>query len=354
MSIAPTTTHVGRRLVAGFLKSPGQILPQGGGSKRPPGQGREHSQRIEPTAFNGRVIPEFGFRKVLNRGPSQPLPRMPWEYSDEYYTEYTRTTWNESATAYVDWMRNLEPFRSEALVQLKPRPGERILDLGTGPGEPALTIAREVGSDGRVFGVDLSEKMIQIADQVRSGRKIHNAEFQVMDCSKLTFPDASFDAAISCFGFQIFTNPETAASEAYRVLRPEGRILATVWSTGNKVPFLDVIIAPMLEHAEPDATGYLPTPYETGGPGEMVAFLEAAGFRRAEERRVTHVMRYESEQAYLESILTATPIGHSLSEESKEVQEEVLTKTRANLQKWAAPEGILLPAECVIAEAHKP
>jgi len=286
-------------------------------------------------------------------GLSQPLPRMPWQYSDEYYTEYTRTTWNESATAYVDLMRNLEPFRAEALAQLHPRPGEHILDLGTGPGEPALTIAREVGPEGRVTGVDLSEKMIEIANQVRNARKIRNAEFKVMDCSELLLPDATFDAAISCFGFQIFTNPEKAAAQAYRVLKPKGRILATVWSTGNKVPFLDVIMAPMLEHAEPDENGYLPTPYETGGPGEMVAFLEGSGFQRAEEHRVTHVMRFDNEQAYLNSILKATPIGHSLSEETTEVQEEVLRKTRANLLKWSTPEGILLPAECVIAVAHK-
>jgi SAM-dependent methyltransferase len=278
---------------------------------------------------------------------------MPWQYSEEYYTEYTRTTWNESAKAYVDLMRNLEPFRSEALARLKPRPGEHILDLGTGPGEPALTIAREVGSKGRVIGVDLSEKMIEIANQVREARNIDNAEFKVMDCSKLMLPDATFDAAISCFGFQIFTNPEKAAAQAYRVLRPNGRILAAVWSTGNKVPFLDVIMGPMLEHAEPDETGYLPTPYETGGPGEMIAFLEAAGFQSAEEHRVTHVMRFDDEPAYLNSILKATPIGHSLSEEPQEVQDEVLQKTQANLLKWSTPEGILLPAECVISVAYK-
>jgi len=64
-------------------------------------------------------------------------------------------------------------------------------------------------------------------------------------------------------------------------------------------------------------------------------------------------MRYESEEAYLDSILKATPIGHSLSEETPEVQQEVLQKTRANLRKWTSPEGILLPAECVIAGAYK-
>ncbi len=279
---------------------------------------------------------------------------MPWEYSEEYYTEYTRTTWNESATAYVDLMRSLEPFRSDVLSRLDPRPGEHILDLGTGPGEPALTIARAVGPSGRVTGVDLSENMVKIAGRVGRSRGLDNAEFQVMDCSALSYPESTFDAAICCFGFQIFTNPEKAAVEAFRVLKPKGRIFTTVWSTGNNVPWLDVIIGPMLEHAEPDETGYLPTPYETGGPGEMVAFLEAAGFRSAAEHRVTHMMRYDNADAYLNSILKATPIGHSLSEESPEVQEEVLQKTRANLLKWTAPDGILLPAECVITGARKP
>lgn len=288
------------------------------------------------------------------RYPIPLAPQMPWQYSEEYYTEYTRTTWNESASAYVDLMRNLEPFRSDVLSRLDPRPGEYILDLGTGPGEPALTIARAVGPQGHVTGVDLSENMVDIAQRVGKSRGLENADFRVMDCSKLSFPDAVFDAAISCFGFQIFTNPEKAAAEAYRVLKPKGRIFATVWSTGDKVPWLHAIIEPMLEHAEPDETGYLPTPYETGGPGEMAAFLEAAGFRGATEHRVTHLMHYGDGEAYLNTILKATPIGHSLSEEPPEVQEEVLRKTRANLLKWSTPEGILLPAECVIAGAEKP
>jgi SAM-dependent methyltransferase len=279
---------------------------------------------------------------------------MPWEYTDEYYTEYTRLTWDQSAAAYVDLMRSLEPFRSEVISHMNLRPGEKVLDMGTGPGEPALTIAGKVGSQGRVTGIDLSENMIRIAREVATARGVQNVDFRVMDCSKLTFEDSSFDAAISCFGYQIFTQPEKAAAETHRVLRPGGRVFATVWGTGDKVPWLDVIVGPMLEHAEPDENGYIPTPYETGGPGEMVAFLEAAGFRGAREHRIVHEMRYSDEEAYLNTILKATPLGHSLSEESPEVQEEVLRKTRANLQKWAAPDGFRLPAECVVVGAQKP
>jgi ubiquinone/menaquinone biosynthesis C-methylase UbiE len=186
---------------------------------------------------------------------------MPWKYTDEYYREYTRTTWNESADAYIDWMRNLEPFRNDLVARLDAHPGEKVLDLGTGPGEPALTIARQVGPTGRVVGVDLSEKMIDIARRVAAARGATNTEFHAMDCADLTFPDGTFDAAISSFGFQIFTDPEKAAREAHRTLRPGGRIAVSVWSTGDRVPFLHAIIGPMLEHAEPDETGYLPTPY---------------------------------------------------------------------------------------------
>jgi hypothetical protein len=109
----------------------------------------------------------------------------------------------------------------------------------------------------------------------------------------------------------------------------------------------------MLEHAEPDESGYLPTPYETGGPGEMVTFLERAGFTGGKEERVRHTVRYAGPDDYLSSILKATPIGHSLSEETPEVQAEVLRKTRENLRQWQSAEGLEVPAECVIVTAFK-
>ncbi len=278
---------------------------------------------------------------------------MPWKYTAEYYREYTRTTWNESAEAYVGLMATLEPFRTALLERLAVRPGEQVLDLGTGPGEPAMTIARAAGPTGRVTGVDLSENMVDIARRVAQARGQSNVEFLPMDCAAMTFPEATFDAVTSSFGFQIFTDPERAAREAYRVLKPGGRICVSVWSTGDRVPFLHVLVEPMLEHAEPDETGYIPTPYETGGPGEMVTFLQAAGFEGGREERVQHTMHFDSPEEYLKVLLQATPLGHSLSEEEANVQAEVLSKTRSNLQRWRSSTGVDLPSECVIVSARK-
>jgi ubiquinone/menaquinone biosynthesis C-methylase UbiE len=278
---------------------------------------------------------------------------MPWKYTEDYYREYTRTTWNESAKAYVDLMRHLEPFRSALVSRLQPQVGEKILDMGTGPGEPAMTIARAVGPKGSVTGIDLSENMVSIATEVARARDLRNVEFRTMDCAALTLPDSSFDGVVSSFGFQIFTDPEKAGIEAHRVLHTGGRICVSVWSTADRVPFLDAIIAPMMENAEPDETGYIPTPYETGGPGEMVAFLEAAGFHDGKEEHVESVMHVQSPEEYLYFLLKATPVGHSLSEEEPAVQKEVLRKTRENLKKWETADGLSIPGECVIVRAVK-
>jgi SAM-dependent methyltransferase len=278
---------------------------------------------------------------------------MPWKYTEEYYREYTRTTWNESAEAYLDFMRNLEPFRADLVARLRAREGEKVLDLGTGPGEPALTIAGQVGVRGHVLGVDLSENMIALARRVAAARSISNAEFRVMDCSSLAIDDGRFDAAVSSFGFQIFTDPEKAVREVFRVVRAGGRIAVSVWSTGDKVPFLHAIVGPLLKHAEPDETGYLPTPYELGAPGEMVGFLNTAGFHHAHEARLTHSLDFENEERYLQAILKATPIGHSLAEETPEVQQEVLRETRENLKQWRTPSGLSIPGECVFVTARR-
>src|SRR2546421_12805258 len=277
----------------------------------------------------------------------------PWKYSDDSYRDYTRTAWNESAQKYTKLLRNLEPYGFDLLARVDPKVRERCLDIATGPGEPAMSLARMVGLDGKVTGIDLSEHMVELAAEAAKVRRIPNAEFRVMDAEKMDFPDEAFDLAVSRFGFQIFTNPETVAKETLRVLAPRGRIGVAVWSTAEKAPALHALVGPMLEFAEPDETGYLPTPYELGGPGEMVKLLEDAGFHEGKEERRTHRFVWKDQDDYLDSILGGTPLGHSLKEEDPPVQKKILAKTRENLREWKTRKGIEIPCEAVIVTATK-
>ena len=94
----------------------------------------------------------------------------------------------------------------------------------------------------------------------------------------------------------------------------------TVWSIGDRAPAIHVIVGPMLEAAEPDETGFLPTPYELGGPRELVALLERVGFDSPKEFRFTSHWKASTEEEYLNMILEGTPLGRSLSEEDPEIQ----------------------------------
>jgi len=278
---------------------------------------------------------------------------MTWTYSSQGYTEYTRVTWNESAAAYDVFAQALGPYRSDLVRSAAPRPGERFLDLATGPGEPALTIAPQLGSRGQLTGVDLSRQMIGIARRKAAARRIRNVRFLTMDCSRLSFPSRTFDAVVSAFGFQIFTDPDRVAEEAHRVLKPSGRLVASIWGPGDRVPVLNALIGPMLKHAEPDETGYLPSPFEMGERGQLIAFLRKAGFHQAREHRVRHFSYFRNPSDYLSSITRATPIGHSLSEETRRVQAAVQRETRKNLRRWTHPSGVKIPGEAVIVTARR-
>lgn len=280
---------------------------------------------------------------------------MTWTYTEEYYKNYTRDTWNESAAEYAPVRRNLDKWNAHLIARAQPKAGQRVLDVACGDGEPALTLARAVAPSGRVIGIDLSERMVGVAAQRASEEQVKNIDFRVMDAEKLELPDASFDLVTCRFGLQIVTDPDAAIAEALRVLKPGGRFVATVWGPGERVPAIHVIIGPMLEFAEPDETGYLPTPYEMGGANELVEILLKAGFEGAKEERFTHDWEFKNEEAYFHGVLKGTPIGHSLSEEEKPVQDEVMRKTRQNLKAHTKTDGrIVLPAEGVVVSARKP
>ena len=281
--------------------------------------------------------------------------RMSWKYTDEYYKNYTRETWDRCAEKYVPLMRQLAPFHNELVDLIAPQPGERVLDVCTGPGEPAMTIASMVAPTGQVMGVDLSTKMTEMATKTSEKRGLSNARFLTMDAEKLDFPPDSFDLAVSCFGLQIVTQPETAAKQIFRVVKPGGRVAFTVWSRGDRATALDVLIGPMLEYAEPDETGYLPTPYELGGEGELASMLETVGFVNAKEVKVTNSWVAKNVEDYLNMALEGSPLGHSLSEETQEIQRKVIEKAKKNISRYAVPgKGVSIPAECIIAYASKP
>ncbi len=119
--------------------------------------------------------------------------------------------------------------RARVLDLLAPAPGERILDIGVGPGLLARELARLVGAEGRVTGIDLSPDMLAMARERLAD--LPQAECLTADATDLGLPDGRFDAAVSTQVYEYVTDMPRALAELRRVLRPGGRalILDTDW-----------------------------------------------------------------------------------------------------------------------------
>ena len=114
---------------------------------------------------------------------------------------------------------------------LQLQPGERVIDIGAGPGFVAYEMGQLVGSDGEVFGVDSNETMVQLARERCADQPW--VSFKTADATQLPAPDATFDVAVSTQVFEYVPDVDAALAEMYRVLRPGGRglIVASDWDS---------------------------------------------------------------------------------------------------------------------------
>jgi SAM-dependent methyltransferase len=110
------------------------------------------------------------------------------------------------------------------------RPGERVLDLGSGTGAVATRAAALVRPGGNVLGVDISPEMVAAARQTAARLGLTNVDFSEARAETLPAPEASFDVVLASLSLMYVIDRAKAAQEIARVLRPGGRFVAAVWA----------------------------------------------------------------------------------------------------------------------------
>ena len=103
-------------------------------------------------------------------------------------------------------------------------PGEHVLDLGCGAGTDSLVAAQMVGQKGHVTGIDMTPEMLAKARAASGALGATNVEFVESEAERLSFPDESFDVAISNGVIDLIPDKDAVFSELSRVLKPGGRI----------------------------------------------------------------------------------------------------------------------------------
>jgi SAM-dependent methyltransferase len=236
--------------------------------------------------------------------------------------------WNTAATGWRKWSEMIDGAAggiSERLVELADiRPGSRVLDVAAGYGEPSLSAAKRVGSDGSVLASDISAEMIAFGRERAAAAGLENIEFVQSDAASLDFPEASFHAALSRWGIIFEPDAEAAAARIRSFLTPGGRMAISSWGPPDRVPFLAIPMRTAMQRlAVPPPPPGTPGPLSRPTPQALGGLLEAAGFSdvEAEEAEVTFEWRSPEEfTTFIREI--APPITAMIAPHPQEAQDE--------------------------------
>ncbi len=150
----------------------------------------------------------------------------------------TKAFYNKIAKVY-DLLaeRSEQPMREIGLDLLAAKPGETILEVGFGTGHCLIELARAVGPDGKVLGIDLSESMVEAAGKLVEAEHLEDRiELHCGDAAQLPFPTDSIDGVFTSFALELFDTPELplVLAEWRRVLRLGGRLAVVAISKEGK------------------------------------------------------------------------------------------------------------------------
>lgn len=174
---------------------------------------------------------------------------------------------------------------TEAIVDLaNPLPGMKVLDLASGTGEPAISIAARIGNTGHVTAFDQSSDLLEIAAERARQRDLQNLSTRQGDAQELPFPDQSFDLVTSRFGVMFFQDCVRAMREVRRVLKPSARACFLVWGPFEQ-PYWSSMMGVVARHIDwPILPPGGPNPFRFSQPGSLPEVLHNAGFTAVDEQ----------------------------------------------------------------------
>lgn len=267
-----------------------------------------------------------------------------------------RREWAERAAAWRRWAPQWAVQTSEAtgliVEAARIAPGMQVLDVASGSGEPALTLAVAVGPHGQVTATDAVPAMLAIAADTARQRALTNLTFVVSGAEQLPFADAFFDAVTCRFGIAHVPDYGRALDEARRVLKPGRPAAFVVWGPRERNPFYTIVDRALTPYPAP------PTP-SPGGPGAFTfasagalsAALGSAGFRQIHEQSRAITLRWpgSAEQAWQGRCEMSAACSRSLAALTPADRARVAEAVLRTLRTYADGPQIALPARVVLA-----
>jgi ubiquinone/menaquinone biosynthesis C-methylase UbiE len=270
-----------------------------------------------------------------------------------------RRDWEAASQGWRDWHDLIStatrPVSLRLIEMAEVEPGNRVLDVGTGPGEPALTAAEAVGPEGNVVASDLAPAMLAFAQERASAAGLDNVELVEGAASSLDFPEGSFDAALSRWGIIFEPEAEAAAGRIRGFLRPGSKMAIASWGPPDRVP---MIALPMMTLVQ--RLGATPPPPGTPGPlsrpsrDAIAGLLEGGGFSDVEVDELEIEFEWPSAEEFTRYVKEiAPPVSALVADHPPDVQEDAWNTVTEAARAHATADGTVRMSNLALVAAGR-
>lgn len=260
-----------------------------------------------------------------------------------------REEWDQSAAGWEAWFDTIEraskPVSDRLVNMAGVARGNRILDVATGTGEPAITAARLVAPDGHVIATDISPSMIEGARRRASALNVAHVTFHVMAVEEIDFRWEDFDAVLCRWGLMFVPNLDDALHRIREVVRPGGRFAASAWAEPSAVPFLNIEHQALAQYFEKDhfAHGFERlNAFRLSAPGLLESVFSSAGFEEVRCERVAVNYEFASAAEYVRFRQDVSSTAVALAERHpRPIVEAAWRDVASAAEKYAETDGTI-------------
>jgi ubiquinone/menaquinone biosynthesis C-methylase UbiE len=249
------------------------------------------------------------------------------------------------ANAWLKWFDVIEggaaPLTDRMIALSELQSKHSVLDIGTGLGEPALSVATKLDKAGHVLAVDHDPNMIALAQERAKERGVSNIEYRVTDAETLDLLPNSLDVVFARWSLMFVGDLERLLSRLCKALRPKGKLVAATWASADLVPALNLAKATVQKHfdLDPAAQGQ-PKAFGLSDCNATKSAFIQAGFREVSAEPVSVAYEFSSPAQYIQYRLdVAGPLWVGLGTGSANTELEARAAIEKALQRHQVSTG---------------